>query len=491
MFILLISKKINKLIKHIEGLRAEEDAKANAILQEAQSQMAPLNALFTEYDAFSLIEKTMPKIKFNKHFDNKMHADFDKNYDFINMIGHNRSAVQTISGRLFENPFVFYRYLNHYMGTKPYVGSLVIHWTTIERDSNGRPRTVHHTDTLHATLIKPYPTYEYKTGLSYGNQNAPDLNFSRTCAHVEKLSEKELEKKIKKGEKEIKKKAEKATQSVGNFTEMTNSEFDVLFGALDRDNEVQFRYLFSPLAQVNMVNLLRSNVGYGDDFYFEKRGRHNYIESEHAFSWDMDTDGEKYCSYDVDDARAKFININNNFFKSIYFDFAPLLSIPTYHQETNAVFEPLGKLACNYSNYEHEVLANLIGTAHFAPKGSATNVILKASLIKSKNKTDVVMINAQSYSAHHRVDFVPVFGRDGKTHLVPVPWIEYLPIEKNTPIIVRSVGLTKREFIVKAYDKKLDSALFNSPSAYAHGLYAKVFDSIDDAEIFQKINEID
>ncbi len=491
LFILLIVKKINKIIKQIQGVKDKENKKAQELLDEAQSQMAPLNALFTEFDTFNLIEKTMPNIRFNKNYDGRLHTDFNLNYDFIDQIGQNRSAVDTVSGRLYENPFVFYRYLNHYIGSKTYFGSLVIHWTTVERDSNGRYRTVHHTDTLHASVIKPYPEYNYETGLSFGNQSAPDLNFSRKGNHIERLSDKEIEKKILKGEKKIKKKAEKATKTGDDFTEMTNSEFDVLFGAIDRDNEVQLRYLFSPLAQVNMVKLLRSNVGYGDDFYFSKRGRHNFIQSEHAQTWDMNTDGQNYTSYDIDDAKAKFINRNNDFFKSIYFDFAPLLTIPTYQQEPNMVFEPLKKKNGNYSNYEHEVLANAIGRHHFAPQGSATDSVLKATLITTKNKTDIVMINAQSYSAHKRVDFIPVFGRDGKTHLVPVPWNEYLPIEKNTALAIKEVGENKRDFIVKAYDKKIDSTLFDSPTAYVHGLFAKILDNANDSAIDEILNKID
>ncbi len=490
-FILLITKKINKVIKNLKGKKDIENKKALELLDEAQRQMAPLNALFTENDTFNLIEKTMPNIKFNRFYDGKTHTDFGKNYDFIDQIDQNRSVVDTVSGRLYENPFVFYRYLNHYMGTKPYVGSLVIHWTTLERDSDGRLRRVHHTDTLHATVIKPCPEYNYGTGLSFGSQSAPDLNFSRKYEHIERLTEKEVEKKVRKGEKKLKKKSEKATKTGNEFTEMTNSEFDVLFGAIDRDNEVQFRYLFSPLAQVNMVRLLRSKAGFGDDFYFTKRGRHNYIQSEHAQKWDMNTDGDKYTSYDIEDARKKFININNNYFKSIYFDFAPLLTIPTYHQEPSMVFEPLDSLKANYSSYEHEVLANVIGAHHFAPKKSATTVVLKASLVKTKNQTDIVMINASSYEAHHRVDFIPVFGGDGKTHLVPVPWIEYLPIEKNTPIAVRSVGQNKRDFIVKSYNEKVDKEIFDSPSAYLHGLFAKIIDNADATGIDLVLNKID
>ena len=101
------------------------------------------------------------------------------------------------------------------------------------------------------------------------------------------------------------------------------------------------------------------------------------------------------------------------------------------------------------------------------------------------------MVNAQSYSAHPRVDFVPVFGRDGKTHLVPVPWTEYLPVEKNTVIAVRAVGDDKRDFINSAYDKKIDTTIFSSPTAYLHGLFAKIIDNASDDAIDEVLNKID
>ena len=53
-----------------------------------------------------------------------------------------------------------------------------------------------------------------------------------------------------------------------NFTEMGNAKFDALFGAVDRNNEVEFRVLFTPLAQKNMLDLLTDKNHYGDDFYF-------------------------------------------------------------------------------------------------------------------------------------------------------------------------------------------------------------------------------
>ena len=488
--IFVIVKKINKLIKQFEEVHLREKEKADKLLNEAQRQMAPLNALFTEKDTFNLIEKTMPEIKFNDNYDSVIASDFIKNYNFIDQINENKSVVNALSGRLYKNPFVFYRSLNHYMGTKVYHGTLVIHWTSVRRDSNGRMQTVHHHQTLHASVVKPYPTYTYETALSFGHQSAPDLNFTRDYEHVEDLSEKQVEKKIKKGEKKLQEKARKALKNGGDFTEMTNSEFDVLFDATDRDNEVQFRLMFSPLAQNNMVDLLRYEQGYGDDFIFKKRGKYNYIKSEHAQRWDMDAHPSNYYSYDFEQIKSNFICFNNEYFKNIYFDFAPLLSIPSYHSEPSLIFEPISYDGSNYSPYEHEILANVIGADKFKPKGSATDVILKARYMCSYNDTDCVMINAKSYEGHRRVDFIPILGGDGRVHPVPVPWTEYLPIESNTKIAVKSLGLNRKDFVQKAKESGVESSIYDTPSAYFHGLFAKIVNTTELQELDKKLNKI-
>jgi len=149
-------------------------------------------------------------------------------------------------------------------------------------------------------VTKPKPEYSTHTALVYGCQAAPDLHFSRKAAHTERLSERELERKIRSGEKDLLERAEQSTVEGGDFREMTNTEFDVLFGALDRDNEVQFRVMFTPLAQNNTVDLLRNTSGFGDDFSFYKQGRLNHIVSEHAQTWHMNTSPHHYIAHSVD-----------------------------------------------------------------------------------------------------------------------------------------------------------------------------------------------
>lgn len=40
----------------------------------------------------------------------------------------------------------------------------------------------------------------------------------------------------------------------------------------------------------------------------------------------------------------------------------------------------------------------------------------------------------------NRTEFVPVFGGDGRTHMVPVNWIEYAPVEADGEFSVTDLG---------------------------------------------------
>ncbi|MBQ3490411.1 MAG: hypothetical protein IJA86_07465 [Clostridia bacterium] len=268
---------------------------------------------------------------------------------------------------------------------------------------------------------------------------------------------------------------------------MANSEFDVLFGASDRDNEVQFRMMFTPLAQRNMVSLVRSKTGYGDDFSFVKRGRFNYICSEHAQSWDMDTSAGRYRSYDVDDSRKKFVDFNNEYFKSVFFDFAPLFAVPLYQQKPVQSLEPIKEYDPHYTIYEYESLANSIGGSAFAHEETATDVILKANFAGASHTTDNVEVKAYSYAAIERVDYVSVYGGDERYHDVPVPWIEYIPLEKTSYMAIKEFGYSERELTEKM-NGKFESVIsrYADKAAYSHGLFACVLEKGDSVSVIDQ-----
>ncbi len=466
--IVWLKTKINPDIKHTSERLERHLKKAGELLSQAEAQMAPLNALFDNTDTLRLIEKTMPEFDFDENFTVPNQAFFKQNHDFEGAWDENRSVVDTLSGRFSGNPFLIADNLVHRMGVETYHGTLVISWTETYRDSEGRTHTRHRTQTLYASVTKPKPFYSYHKRLYYGCQAAPDLSFSREPKHSERLSEKERERAVRKGLKKLKKKTEKATKKGGRFQEMANAEFDVLFGAHDRDHEVQFRLMYTPLAQCNTVDLLTSTTGYGDDFNWQKCRRLNILSSEHAQTWDMDTSPAKYYSYDVDIARRNFVAFNMEYFKSVFFDFAPLISVPVYQETPCASLEPLEEYDSHYTAYEHEVIANAIGREKFAHHQTATEVILKTGFLGKEGDYDRVSVTAYSYVAQHRVDFVPTFGGDGRMHAVPVPWVEYLPVENTVEMKVCSAPVSMLEYRKVSGEEKYNGA------AFFHGMAGRI-----------------
>ncbi len=450
--LIVLFKRVRPVIKNAEGVKESLEGEAATINKEAQEQMAPLNALFNSTDTLELIEDTMPEIKFNKCYTPSHERLLIDEFDYIDLTDDQTSVINALSGTLFKNPFLYERYLEHRMATANYSASITIHWTERVRDSKGNTRTVHRSQVLTATVTKPKPTYSVVTHLGYGCDAAPHLSFSRTESDTDELSESALARRIKKGEKKLKKQTEKSAKEGGGFQEMSNSEFDVLFGALNRDHEVEFRLMFTPLAQTNTVDLLRSKDGYGDDFDFIKQGKYNIIKTVHSQNWKMNTNPSHFYDFDIDSAREKYISYNEEYFKSVFFDFAPILSIPSY-QENAPVQNAARTYASNFTQYEHEILANAVGTNKFAHPDTATDVILKTTLLQKLPDADKIRVTAHSYRTMPRVDYVSVFGRDGRYHTIAVPWTEYIPVVASRNLLISSTT-----------DKKCD-AVFHTVSA--------------------------
>ena len=487
--LILMCTKIKNMIAARQKKYDAALGKAYAIRDEAYAQMRPLHDLFTFRMTRDLIEKTEPDLKIDDCFDVKKFDLMSRKYGLGENGDTDRSTVCVLSGTIENNPFVYERDLCCSVFEETYHGELVIHWTTYSYDSKGNRRAVHHTQTLTASYRAPAPHYGYNTRLYYGNEAAPDLCFSRQPTHAHLLSEDQVERKVKKGKKQLEKKARKAvTSGSSNFTEMGNAEFDVLFGALDRDNEVQFRLMFPPLAQKNMLELIRSDEAYGDDFAFIKRKGLNCIRSEHAQSWTIETDPSRYMSFDLAVSRAAFLQFNCEYFRSIYFDLAPLLAIPLYKMQKPREFIYKDVYESNCTSFETESLANRFDPARFAHGATKTRTILKTQFLQKDGLSDKVRVNAYSYDAVPRVAYVPVLGGDGYMHNVPVPWTEYIPLTRTSEMEVRSVGGSREEFERKRADLHEFFKNYSDEVAFGSGLIAiplmrGLFDAVSDAAL--------
>lgn len=437
--ILLIPLVIWKMTPKIRALKAqieEADQRADALLAEAQSQMRPLNMLFTDRDALDIIETTIPLISFDKCFSVKQEADMKINYDFREDNDTEESTIDVLAGSYNENPFLFENKIIHTMGTETYHGYKTISWTEPYIDSTGKRKVRTRTQTLHASVVKPKPYYTTQVILNYGAQSGPELSFSRDASHLDKKSEKAIERHIKRGEKKLQRLTDKAIRDNDDFMGMANADFEVLFDALDRTDEVQFRALFTPLAQTNMVDLILSKTGYGDDFNFFKQKRMNKIISNHSQGRPINLLPSAYTSYSFDIIKENFINKNIEFFKAVYFDFAPLLAIPAYQERPVHSLKPIPDYEQRYSRKECEALANAVDARHVVHPDTKTQAILKSSFVSARDHADEICITAYAYDIEQRVDVVPVRGGDGRIHNVSVFWDEYLPLEEHKNFFV-------------------------------------------------------
>ena len=407
----------------------------------AWGQMVPLNRLYDWDIVAKLMQQTVPRIAFDPYFSNGRMEELRNSFGWYGNLGENHSIEFSHSGVLNGNPFILARTLSHSMGSKTYHGSLAISWTEQYRNSQGKSETRTRHETLRASIERPMPEYENQTFIVYGNEAAPDLVFSRHPSKLSRLEDGFLDKWRK--NRAIKKLEEKSrdVDEGHTFTVMANREFDALFDATDRNHEVQFRLLFTPLAQQEMLKLLKdSQTGFGDTFVFEKTRMINVLESGHMRATDISGAPEKFLAYELAQARMFFNAYHNDFFKSFYFGIAPLLAIPLYqqHRPHSDIYKD------TYSHkpcfWEHEAIANYHGEAMFKHPECVTRSILKTSMQQEADGSQKVQVTASGFRSIARTHYVSVRGGDGRSHQVPVHWDEYFEVENSANMLVKETA---------------------------------------------------
>lgn len=422
--LLLLFWKIQPLIKRLKSERNGLIEKTTKLEKEAWQQMAPLNRLY-DWDILTrMMTQTVPKLEFDSYFTTQRLADLQEVYGWDGTFNQERSVIYSHSGLINGNPFVLCRTRKMEMGTKTYYGHKTIYWTTRERGSDGKMHTVRHSETLTASVTAPYPGYYEKTRLIYGNTAAPDLKFFRKqsgLANCEgSLSYRWQRRKLRKKSRDL---------TNNDFAMMTNEEFEVAFDTSNRNSNQQYALLFTPLAQANMLKLLKDNsASYGDDFDFEKNCMINTILPDHIQSIDLDMNPHQYQNFDYDKAEKDFYDINAQYFRAIYFCFAPLLCVPMY-QQIRSQENIYGRDMQRHSAFwEHEALANFWGQDHFKHPQCVTDCILKTKKEQTSGDRSSVTVYAYGYRVEQRISYITKWGGDGRTHQVPVYWNEYLPV---------------------------------------------------------------
>lgn len=447
LFIFIIVKKINSAIKRIQSIIAKEEKVLRENLDLAWQQVKSLNDLFDWSMTNELIEKTIPLLDFDPYYKAERADYMFEKYGVPPSMNKDQTVEFVQSGQIFGNPFLLMRILNHNLGSKTYTGTKVITWTETIRVNN-RTQTVTRTQTLTATVTKPCPYYHDQEMVVYCNDAAPDLSFRRVASKANSMNDKEIERFVRKNEDDLTKKTRKSIAKGQNFQAMSNSEFELLFGAYDRNHEIQYRLLFTPLAQREMLNVIKDKaVGYGDDFAFIKEKQVNYIIPEHLQNFDLDASPDNYTHYDLKEISRRFNDYNNAYFKHFYFAMSPLLAIPLYQQHKPVEYIYKDVYPQKMASYDHEAHVNALDPDLLKHKESRTRNILKTEVVGRDGDLDKVKVVAYGYQTFQRTDYIPMRGRDGRTHQVPVNWIEYIPVERSSRVYIKVAdGLDRPTF---------------------------------------------
>lgn len=426
----LFNKKIRALREKIGNLDEEIRRKKD----EAWKQMEPLNALFDWDIPARLFEKTVPKIHFDGFFTESRIGELVNDFGYDGSLNENASVLFSQSGEINGNPFVVANMKTFEMGEKTYTGYKTIHWTETVTGFDGKRHRVVRSQTLSASIARPCPFYGKRSFVLYGNDAAPNLAFTRKPSNLVDdgfLQDFRRKRKLRKLEK-----FSRNLKDESQYTLMGNREFETLFETMDRNDEVEYRLLFTALAQKQMLSLIREKTdAYGDDFSFFKSRKINVVVPGHLNDFDMDTNPERFARYSYEESRNNFLGINREYFRAVYFSLAPLLCIPLY-QQIRSQKEIYKKKSPRSSFWEWESIANFYGIETFRHPGCVTDCILKTREETDKGGSRRIAVTAHGFSGTNHIEYVPVFGGDGRTHAVPVPWVEYEPVSKTSSIVI-------------------------------------------------------
>jgi hypothetical protein len=240
------------------------------------------------------------------------------------------------------------------------------------------------------------------------------------------------------------KKAEKYFNKSKDMEPMDNPEFDRYFPC-QRNDEVQFRTLFSPLAQEEMIQLMK----FKNDYRFTKHQTLNIISSSSFDYINFDVNYAPFVNvFDYEDIKNGFVNANKQFFKDIYFMFAPILTIPLYQQYEyrQPLFEKAQQKLISY--VQNESIANTMHDPNgFKHQDSVTDTILKTKRVFANSLYEINEIIAYGYRATNRVVIVPVADFEAGLVNVPVTVIDYHSVQRSTQVVnAASMQQTENDF---------------------------------------------
>lgn len=441
-----------RLGRQIETLTAA----LKALTNEALEKLRPFYRQFSWDTLTNLIERTLPEIHFDPYLTDARMNEFQERFglNFAELM-ENKSMLYTHSGTFFGYPFLFYNTRCFHWGEETYTGTKFITWTTRERGPDGKMQTRFHSQTLVAGVTKPCPRFCEEKRLLFAHPAAPNLSFSRKPSPLSGkqgffhgIRKRSTLRKLKTFESNL--------TDESNYTMVANQEFELLFETMNRDHEVEFRMLFTPVAQQQMVTLLNdTKVGYGDDLFYLKQGPITLLSPEHLNHLPFSTEPTVLPYYDFKDVLKFYFTRYEEFFRSLYFSLAPLYTIPSYQVPAPREEE---SPAPGVSSWEFEAIANWAGADVYAHPESCTENLYRVDGVEHSSGNTTALLTAIGFRGTNRQELVSVLGRDGRTHLVSVPWIEYSEVHQRSFITAHA----DRSTLPEGSDVSLRRGLFIS-----------------------------
>jgi hypothetical protein len=414
---------------------AELKTRHHTLLKTAWEQLRPLNLLFTWDTVTDLLRKTLPEVHFDKTFSHQQFLDLTADFKGLSQLTDDFSVCNLQTGHLSGNPFALVKGRTMRMGEKTYSGTRIVS-VRKSRYINGKRESYTSFETLYAEITRPCPEYYETSFLLFGSDAAPNLTFTRAPSEHSGKSDTFFNRLAK---NRTTKKLEAFSRNLDDeygFTMMANREFETLFHATDRSDEREFRLLFTPYAQQQMVKLLNdTTIGYGDNFHMIKDTGATLLLPAHLTETDQSLNPVDFWHYDIVEIKRRFITFNADYFKALYFALAPFMTIPLYCQQSPRAERAKRAPKFETSTWESEHIANAYGEKHFKHPESATECILKTLTTRNGDAT-VFQVTAHSFAAKQHTEYVPKWDSNGHRHNVPVEWIEYRPLRHTQKVIV-------------------------------------------------------
>lgn len=446
--IVLASTKLKNRVQNNQNFMTRYGNLIKELKAVCYSKMNPLNHLFSWNMNLDVFKKVVPYFEIDKLLENKTIEYLMDNFDYHPEQDPNISTADVISGSIVGNPFMVQTYKVCGETSKVYTGSLTITYQ-VRVPNGGKSHGYHYetrTQVLHAAVKKPYPIFNYEKAIYYGSEAAPNLRFTRNTHGYNAMDKDERKKYTAKEGKLLNSLAENQSSK---FTPFANKKFDILFHSWDRNNDVEYRLLFTPLAQKNFIDLIEGCNPCGDAFTFRKEKKLNLVKTAHSQYVDYVCFPDDFVHYSLDVCKKNFLDKILKFCESFYFDMAILLSIPLYQQYPSNEYKPNPRNDSRVPWLEAESLANIFSDL-FKPIGCDTDIILTAEFKKATGAIDHYNIHSYGFKAVPRVDNIPMTGNDGIVHMVPVHWKEYIKVENDYDLYVIRKTLTRKEYIAKS-----------------------------------------